>query len=243
MGRRMPRALTFDAFGTVIDAGRDVLLQVCRKALEDAGSGAEPEAFLAAWDGYFFGTEPEPFLLLYEITADSLARAFRDHGIDLEPEPYVDLLEREWLRAKPYPEVPAALEALDGVPRAIVSNADEAFLQEILARNGLAFDAVVTSEGVRAYKPNPRIFERALEALRVPPREAVHVGDSLEADVLGAGRLGMGTVWVNRTGLRRGPGDPRPDAEVRDLSQVRGTLREMEGRRPAGELGRPKTVK
>src|SRR5213594_4261674 len=67
-------------------------------------------------------------------------------GVDADPEPYVEMLQREWLRAKAYPEVPAVLEALEGVPRAVVSNADDAMLRDILSRNRLRFDSVVTSE-------------------------------------------------------------------------------------------------
>lgn len=239
----MIRAVTFDAFGTIIDTGRDVLLRVCRQALADAGSGADPRVFLETWDGYFFGAATEPFLLLYDITADSLARAFRDHGIQRDPEPYVDLLEREWLRAKAYPEVPGVLQALDGVPRAVVSNADHAFLQEILARNRLAFEAVITSESARAYKPRPRIFEAALAALDLRGDEVVHVGDSLAADVAGASRLGMRTIWVNRSGIHRGPEDPVPDGEVRDLTGVPAILADLGLDRARLRLGSPKTVK
>jgi len=48
----------------------------------------------------------------------------------------------------------------------------------------------------------------------------IHVGDSLVADVQGASRLGIRTVWVNRGGLHRGPADPEPDAEAHDLREL-----------------------
>lgn len=214
----MVLAITFDAFGTVVDTGRDVLIRIAREVVQDHRHGLDPEAFLETWDRYFFGANYEEFLNLAEVTEDSLARAFQDYGIEAETRPYIEMLEKEWLRAKAYPEVTGVLAALDGVPRAIVSNADDAFLKGILDRNGLTFDAVITSEFARCYKPHPRIFELALDALQVQPARVVHVGDSLEADVAGAARLGMRTVWVNRIGAHRGPGDPRPDAEIHDLT-------------------------
>jgi 2-haloacid dehalogenase/putative hydrolase of the HAD superfamily len=216
----MVRAITFDAFGTVIDTGREVLIEIARDVCREYRSGLEAEAFLDAWDRHFFGASTEPFLTVAELSEDSLARAFQEYGIDADPGPFVDRLEALWLRSKAYPEVLGALEALDGFPRAIVSNADDAFLKQILERNRLRFDAIVTSEAARTYKPRPRIFEIALEALRASPSDVVHVGDSLEADIAGASRLGMRTVWVNRPGVRRGPGDPAPDAEMRDLSDL-----------------------
>ena len=223
----MVRGITLDAFGTLIDTGRDVLLKVSRAALEDHGRGVAPEAFLEVWDRHFFGANPPEFLNLAEITEDSLARTFRDFGIEGDPAPYVDMLDAEWRRAKPYPEVAAALDALDGLPRAVVSNADEAFLREILERNSLAFDAVITSEATRCYKPRPAIFEAALQALGMPAQDIVHVGDSLTADVAGAGRLGMRTIWLNRSGVGRGPGDPVPDAEIRTLAPLADLLKRL----------------
>ena len=95
---------------------------------------------------------------------------------------------------------------------------------DILQRNGLRFDAIITSESAQTYKPGPRIFEAALESLGVRPADVIHVGDSLVADVQGASRLGMRTVWVNRAGLHRGPGDPTPDAETHDLRELPGIV-------------------
>ncbi len=115
-------------------------------------------------------------------------------------------------------------EALDGIPRAIVSDADHAFLEGILKSNRLRFDAVITSESVRAYKPRPQIFQAALKVLRASPAEVVHVGDSLNEDVAGASRVGMRTIWVNRGDVHRTAADPKPDAEVRDLAGLPDTI-------------------
>ncbi len=226
----MIRAVTFDAFGTIVDTGREVLVHVARSACEDHRPGLAPEALLEVWDRYFFGAETEEFLTLREVTSDALARAFADFGIEADPEPYVETLDRLWLQAKAYPEVSGVLESLDGVPRAVVSNADHEFLKGILSRNGLRFDAVVSSESARTYKPRPRIFEMALDELRARPEEVVHVGDSLAADVEGAARLGMRTVWVNRSGLRRGRTDPTSDFEIESLVPLPGIVRELLGR-------------
>ncbi len=227
----MIRAVTFDAFGTLIDTGRDVLIHVSRAVCQDLRPDLPPEQLLETWDRYFFGAEAETFQSITENTEDSLARAMADFGMEGDPHPYVEMLVRMWSHAKAYPEAPSVLARVDGLPRAVVSNADDAFLRDILRKNGLLFDHVVTSEGVRAYKPRARIFEVALERLRVDPREALHVGDSLTADVEGAGRLGIRTVWVNRTGLVRGVSDPRPDHEIPDLNPLPDLLARL-GRGP-----------
>src|SRR5881409_4506370 len=155
----MVRAITFDAFGTLIDTGRDVLIRIARSVCEDQRPSLDAEALLATWDRHFFAAETAPFLTLAEITEDSLEKTFREYGIEATPGPYVDRLVSLWRQAKAYAEVPRILDALDGVPRAVVSNADHEFLLDILERNGLRFDAVITSESAQTYKPRPRIFE------------------------------------------------------------------------------------
>jgi len=216
----MIRAVTFDAFGTLIDTGRDVLIHVARAVCQDHRPALAPERLLETWDRYFFGAEYDEFQNLALTTEDSLAKAMAEYAIDAEPRPYIEMLERMWSHAKAYPEAARVLARMDGLPRAVVSNADDAFLKDILAKNGLTFDHVITSEGVRAYKPRARIFEVALDRLRAEPDQVVHVGDSLTADVEGAGRLGIRTVWVNRSGAARGASDPRPDHEIADLTPL-----------------------
>jgi len=219
------RAITFDAFGTIIDTGRDALIRISDRIVRDHFLDVHAAGFLERWDVHFFGIDHDPFLTLAEATEVSLARAFHEFGVEADPGPYADLLQREWLQARPYPEVAGVLEALEGVPRAVVSNADDAMLKEILGRHGLAFDAVVTSEACRSYKPASAIFEAAVRELGLPPGAILHVGDSLEADVRGAGRLGMATAWVNRTDESLRAESPRPDVMVRDLSGLLPVLR------------------
>src|SRR5439155_8366072 len=116
----------------------------------------------------------------------------RAAGTDLDPAEFA----RPFVAALEFEPVPGAVEAVAeleglGLRLAVVSNWDVA-LAEHLARIGLAgrFAAIVTSAEARAPKPEPRVFELALERLGVPPERALHVGDA-EADELGARAAGM----------------------------------------------------
>lgn len=62
-------------------------------------------------------------------------------------------------------------------------------------------DAVVCSAIERVEKPDPRIFELALARLEVEPAEALHAGDDLERDVLGARRAGLSAALVDHAGV------------------------------------------
>ncbi|HEX8659350.1 MAG TPA: HAD family hydrolase [Hymenobacter sp.] len=64
-------------------------------------------------------------------------------------------------------------------------------------------DALITSEEVGVPKPDPRIFQVALERLDAQPAETVLVGDNWQADVLGALAVGIRPLWLNRLGAPR----------------------------------------
>jgi len=69
-----------------------------------------------------------------------------------------------------------------------------------LARCGLAdlVDELVTSEEVAVSKPDPRIFEVALDRARAAPTDAVMLGDAWATDIEGALASGIRPVWLNR---------------------------------------------
>lgn len=64
-------------------------------------------------------------------------------------------------------------------------------------------DALITSEDVGVLKPDPAIFQVALQRLGASPAATVLVGDNWEADVLGALAVGIRPLWLNRTGAAR----------------------------------------
>ncbi len=102
---------------------------------------------------------------------------------------------------KLYPDTIPAIERLqrDGYRIGLISNF-EGWLEKMLVELevGHVFDVSVISglEGVE--KPDPRIYEIALERAGVHPRSAVHVGDSVTFDVEPARRTGMLTVLIDR---------------------------------------------
>jgi putative hydrolase of the HAD superfamily len=65
---------------------------------------------------------------------------------------------------------------------------------------GPYFDTLVVSDVVGFYKPDPRIFDIALEALQVSAEKAIHVGDDYKADVQGARAAGIKPVLLDRKG-------------------------------------------
>ena len=94
----------------------------------------------------------------------------------------------------------AELRAL-AVRLVCVSNWDYS-LPDVLARVGLAngLDGVVTSAAIGARKPDPRLFEAALEVAGCAADEALHVGDTPTEDVEGAKAAGIRALLIDRDG-------------------------------------------
>lgn len=100
-----------------------------------------------------------------------------------------------------FPEAPDALQALRDrrYTLAIVSNWD--WHLPALCRNlNLTpyFDAIITSARVGRAKPHPRIFHAALSQTSADPAHTLHVGDSYDADIVGARGVGIAGVLVDR---------------------------------------------
>lgn len=109
----------------------------------------------------------------------------------------------EAIRFRAYPDAPGALAELAGrgLRLVCVSNWDIS-LPEVLDRCGLGdrFDGVVSSAAAGARKPDPAIFEPALEIAACAPEQALHVGDTPAEDVEGARRAGIPVLLLDRGG-------------------------------------------
>jgi HAD superfamily hydrolase (TIGR01662 family) len=129
------------------------------------------------------------------------------------------------------------LQALSrmGYRLAAVSNsADDGNTQTMVDKIGARpyFEFVLSSASQGVRKPNPAIFETALQRLGVAPGRAVMVGDTLGADILGAHNSGIFAIWVTRradTAANRAHADTiRPDAQVERLSELPALMRRLE---------------
>jgi len=122
--------------------------------------------------------------------------------------------------------VSACLDELsDSYTLGLITNGASCLQREKLTTAGLDeyFDVVVVSAEFGVGKPDPSIFEHALDRLGSDREQAVMIGDSLTRDVNGAIATGLQGVWVNRSGQPR-PTD-RPDLiEVTTLSDLPAAL-------------------
>jgi putative hydrolase of the HAD superfamily len=137
-------------------------------------------------------------------------------GIEITVDALVDAI-----RFDAYPDAAPALRELRdrGEKLVAVSNWD-CSLPAVLERCGLGelLDGVVSSAVAGARKPDPAIFEPALELAGCGPDEALHVGDTPEEDVEGARAAGIRALLIDRNG---NGGDISSLSEIREhLSDV-----------------------
>jgi len=86
------------------------------------------------------------------------------------------------------------------------------------------FAEIVISEEVGLAKPDPAIFDLALERAGRPERSTVLVvGDSLSSDIAGGAAAGLDTCWFNPSGAANGHGVD-PTHEIRRLSELLGIV-------------------
>lgn len=107
----------------------------------------------------------------------------------------------------------------EGFKLVIVSNWDTP-LEPLTERLGIAnyFDAIVASHDgrVRSEKPDSHIFNCALAAVGVSAEEAVHVGDTYAADIVGARGVGIRPILLDRDSTQTG----RWDETIQSLSEL-----------------------
>lgn len=116
-----------------------------------------------------------------------------------------------------FPWVRPALEELreQGYRMSIISNSD-GLVAERLAHAGLAdlFERIYDSAIVGYEKPDPGIFQKALDDLDLDPSRCLHLGDMYYYDVLGANRAGVAAVLLDPFGLSVG----RPGLRIRTVT-------------------------
>jgi putative hydrolase of the HAD superfamily len=80
------------------------------------------------------------------------------------------------------------------------------------------FEEIIISGDIGKGKPDSAMFLHALERLKLQKDEVIMVGDNLNTDILGASRLGIKTVWINRG--QQTVQDLVPDYEIKELYEV-----------------------
>ncbi len=215
---------SFDCYGTLInwEAG---ILPVLRRLLAAHGKIADDPTLLKLYGDFEARSEQPP----YQSYRNVLASVVRQFGNEFKftPTREEELSLPDSLKAwEPWPDSVSALRELKKRFRlAILSNVDDDLFAATLPKLGVDFDQIITAQQAQAYKPSRKIFELALERIKVPAHRVLHIGQSIYHDVIPAQDLGLAAVWVNRPSPRSGVGAVRaasgnPDLTVSNLAEL-----------------------
>jgi 2-haloacid dehalogenase len=224
------RVLTFDCYGTLIDWETGILA-VLRPWLTRAGISVSDAEILGAFGETESQAEHEMPTAIYpdvlRATHSLIAKHFAVRSDSRAADSF----------GKSVGDWPAFADTTDALKRlqrrfklVVVSNVDRESFARTQKRLGITFDAVVTAEEVGAYKPDAKMFLRAMEVAKTFGAERgniLHVAQSLYHDHVPAKSFGLKTVWVRRPskrgefGATRDPGvDVNPDLVVRSMKEL-----------------------
>ncbi|HEY7056455.1 MAG TPA: HAD family hydrolase [Vicinamibacterales bacterium] len=225
----MPRAILFDLDDTLFDHHQSSVA-----ALRTVHERFAPSAAFTAFERHHTKYLEEMHIEVLagriemnEARRERFRRVFRALGLDL-PADRSDAVAMAYrtgyLTARRAMEGAAELlAALQGRARiGIVSNnlLDEQVEKlQFCGLDGFV-DALVVSEEAGVSKPDPAIFRIALDRVGAQAEEAVMVGDSWAADIVGARRAGIRAIWFNRWRAPRPADDASPVEEIAALTPV-----------------------
>lgn len=217
-----PRWLTFDCYGTLIQWDEGLQAAVRELLAHKQASHIEPASLIEVYDRHEHALEQTPpHRSFREVAGQGLRLALQELGLPVDDTDIRVLTERI-SRMPPFPEVVDTLARLKqaGYRLCIVSNTDDDIIAGNVAQLGGHIDRVITAQQAGAYKPAPRLFEHAHEALGVGKDEVVHICASPHLDHAAARDIGFRCVWIDRGTGRRLLPDYTPDATLARLDEV-----------------------
>jgi len=158
----------------------------------------------------------------WQVTDDALVFAAEMLKLDLTPEKRSKLMNA-YLNLKAWPDALPALKELKqmGIKLAFLSNATPKILDAGIVNSGLTgiFDQVLSTDAIKTFKPDPRAYQMAMDAYKLPREEILFVAFA-GWDAAGAKSFGYPTYWVNRLGLPPEKLGVLPDATGKNLADL-----------------------
>ena len=204
------KALTFDVFGTVVD-WRTSIIREGQILAANKGFDLDWGEFAERWRGGYgpamnrVRTGELPWTKIDDLHRMILDELVDEYELDELSESEREDFNRVWHRLIPWPDTVAGLYKLKTkYVITTLSNGNLSLLTNMAKNAGLPWDAVLSAELAKHYKPDPEAYLTAAELLSLPPEQVMMVA-AHPGDLRAAARAGLRTSYVLRP-LERGPG-------------------------------------
>ena len=205
-----PKALFFDVFGTLVD-WRTSIARESEAVLKPRGHSLDWLAFADAWRDEYQPAMEEirsgrmgfcKLDVLHRRNLEKILPRFKVSGL---PEDTMRHLNLAWHRLDAWPDSAPGLRRLKAkCLLAPVSNGNISLMVNLARCNGFPWDAILGSEIAGDFKPKPRVYLAACEALDLPPGECMMVA-AHSNDLSHAAQCGLRTGHIARPN-EHGPG-------------------------------------
>lgn len=214
--------VSFDCYGTLIDWETGICRAVSAVLTSHEVKLSDDEILSRFSEAEPFVQQSSGYVKYRDVLRCVMGIIGNDLGIQLTQSEAARLADSlpDW---PVFPDVVAALKTLQSRYKlAVISNTDDDLFSATAKAIGIDFDVVVTAQQVRSYKPDLKNFLVALERMGIQRHRWMHVAESLYHDIAPANKLGIASVWVNRS--NRGGGtrhiDAVADLEVSNLAEL-----------------------
>jgi 2-haloacid dehalogenase len=209
----MPHAFVFDAYGTLFDVHS--VIARCDQLWPGKGTALSQLWRTKQLEYTWQRSLMKRYAPFSQVTREALQCSCELLKLTLGAKEEGALMD-EYLNLKTYPEVPEALKKLGG-RKAILTNGSPDMIEPLVRASGLQFDAVMSVDALKVYKPAPAVYEMA--ASRLKEKDIGFVSSNCW-DALGAKSFGFTVYWINRGGAPLDRLGFRPDKIGTSLNEV-----------------------
>jgi 2-haloacid dehalogenase len=208
--------LLFDAYGTLWDVHS--VVKRCESCWPGKGQAVSQiwrtKQLEATWLRSLMGR----YVPFSTITREALGFACDALHLSLHSDHESELMA-EYLKLAPFPDVADAFMKRTAARIGILSNGSPDMLEPLVQHSGLKFDAVLSVDEVKVFKPSPKVYQLALDRFGVP-KEKIGFVTSNFWDAAGAKSFGFTVYWINRGGVAAERLGFQPDRVLKSLAAL-----------------------
>jgi len=208
--------LLYDAYGTLWDVHS--VMKRCESCWLGKGMQVSQlwriKQLEATWQRSLMGR----YVPFSTVTRDALEYTCEALKLPLQRDHESELMS-EYLKLATFPDVADALMRKLAARTGILSNGSPDMLEPLVRHSGLKFDAVMSVDEVKIFKPAPAAYQMAIERFGVP-KEKIGFVSSNFWDAAGAKSFGFTVYWINRAGVAPERLGFQPDRVVKSLAAL-----------------------